>query len=261
MTQNILLAVADNIATITFNRPEVMNALDWDSIVRFREVCEEVQRMDAVRAVLLRGAGPAFLAGGDVAMFHSRLAQLPLEIVRGARELHYGIFALRRMEKPVVASVHGACAGAGFSVMLAADLVIAADTAQFNLAYSRIATSPDGGSTYFLPRMVGYHKAMELMLLSDSFDAQTAKNLGIVNFVAPAAELQAQTAQLMQRLAHGPSRAYAEAKKLVNDSFASSMEEQLEAEVQAFSRCTRTADLAQGVMAFVEKRKPVFTGK
>lgn len=261
MTQNILLSVAGSVATITFNRPKVMNALDWDMIVRFREVCEEVRRMEAVRAVLMRGEGPAFLAGGDVAMFHANLKQLPELIVKGARELHNAILALRHMNKPVVASVHGAVAGGGMSVMLSADLVIAADDTQFTMAYSRIATSPDGGSTYFLSRMVGYHKAMELALLSDTIDAETAKSLGIVNFVVPAAELQDKTARLMQRLAQGATYAYGETKALMNQSINSSMEEQLEAEVQAFSRCARTADLAEGVTAFVEKRKPAFTGK
>lgn len=261
MTQNILLSVADSVATIIFNRPRVMNALDWDMIVRFREVCEEVRHMEKVRAVLLRGEGRAFLAGGDVAMFRDNLKQLPVLIVKGARELHHAMLALRRMNKPVVASVHGAVAGGGMSVMLAADLVIAADDTQFTMAYSRIATSPDGGSTYFLPRMVGYHKAMELALLSDTINAETAKNLGIVNFVVPAAELQAQTSTLMQRLARGATYAYGETKALMNQSIGASMEEQLEAEVQAFSRCARTTDLAEGVAAFVDKRKPAFTGK
>jgi 2-(1,2-epoxy-1,2-dihydrophenyl)acetyl-CoA isomerase len=151
--QKILLEVEGAVATITFNRPEVMNALDWDMIVRLREVCEEAQRNDGARVVVLRGEGPAFLAGGDVAMFHANLSTLPELIIKGARELHNAILALRRMKKPVVASVHGMVAGGGMSVMLAADLAIAADDTKFTMAYSKIAASPDGGSTYFLPRL------------------------------------------------------------------------------------------------------------
>ncbi|MGH8718616.1 MAG: enoyl-CoA hydratase/isomerase family protein [Burkholderiales bacterium] len=259
--QKILLEVGNAVATIMFNRPEVMNALDWDMIVRLREVCEEVQRDDGVRVVVLRGEGPAFLAGGDVAMFHANLAALPELIVKGARELHNAILALRRMKKPVVASVHGMVAGGGMSVMLAADLVIAADDTKFTMAYSKIAASPDGGSTYFLPRLAGYKKAIELALLSDVFDAQTAQHYGLVNFVVPAATLKAESDRLAKRLASGPTYAYGEAKTLFNQSFESSMETQLEAEAQAFARCARTRDLAEGVTAFVEKRKPVFAGR
>lgn len=259
--QKILLEVGSAVAMITFNRPEVMNALDWDMIVRLREVCEEVQRDDGVRVVVLRGAGPAFLAGGDVAMFHANLSKLPELIVKGARELHNAILALRRMKKPVVASVHGMVAGGGMSVMLAADLVIAADDTKFTMAYSKIATSPDGGSTYFLPRLAGYKRAIELVLLSDVFDTQTAKHYGLVNFVVPAETLKAESDRLAKRLASGPTYAYGEAKTLINQSFESSMETQLEAEAQAFARCARTRDLAEGVTAFVEKRKPVFAGR
>jgi 2-(1,2-epoxy-1,2-dihydrophenyl)acetyl-CoA isomerase len=259
--QKILLEVQSAVATITFNRPEVMNALDWDMIVRLREVCEEVERDERARAVVLRGAGPAFLAGGDVAMFHANLAALPELILKGARELHNAILALRRMKKPVVASVHGIVAGGGMSVMLAADLAIAADDTKFTMAYSKIATSPDGGSTYFLPRLAGYKRAIELVLLSDVFDTQTAKHYGLVNFVVPAETLKAESDRLAKRLASGPTYAYGEAKTLINQSFESSMETQLEAEAQAFARCARTRDLAEGVTAFVEKRKPAFAGR
>lgn len=259
--QKILLEVQNAVATITFNRPEVMNALDWDMIVRLREVCEEVERDNVSRAVVVRGAGPAFLAGGDVAMFHANLAELPELILKGARELHHAILALRRMKKPVVASVHGMVAGGGMSVMLAADLAIAADDTKFTMAYSKLAASPDGGSTYFLPRLAGYRKAIELTLLSGVFDAESAQQHGLVNFVVPAAGLQAETDRLAQRLASGPTYAYGEAKTLFNQSFESSMETQLEAEAQAFARCARTRDLAEGVTAFVEKRKPVFAGQ
>ncbi len=260
MSDTILYSVADSVATITLNRPRVMNALEQTMILRLREVCETVERDAAVRAVVIRGAGPAFLAGGDVAFFHANLPRAAGIIRDLAGELHHAILALRRAPKPVLASVHGAVAGAGVSLMAAADLAIAAADATFTLAYSRIGASPDGGATHFLPRLVGTRKTLELMLLSDRIDAQAASSLGLVNRVVPAADLEAETGRLAQRLASGATRAYAETKRLVNEGFERSLADQLAAEVEAFARCAGTRDFAEGVTAFVEKRKPEFKG-
>jgi 2-(1,2-epoxy-1,2-dihydrophenyl)acetyl-CoA isomerase len=164
------------------------------------------------------------------------------------------------MEKPVLAAVHGAVAGAGMSLMFAADLALAAADTRFTLAYANIGASPDGGSTYFLPRLVGYKKAMELALLPDRFDAQTAHSLGLVNWVVPPEQFAQESARIARRLAAGPTRAYAEAKRLFHQSAAASMESQMEEELRAFARCARTADLKEGVSAFVEKRPPTFVG-
>jgi 2-(1,2-epoxy-1,2-dihydrophenyl)acetyl-CoA isomerase len=261
MSETLLYSVAGSVATITLNRPQVMNALDAGMIARLRAVCEQACDDAAVRAIVLRGNGPAFLAGGDVALFHANLPRLPDMIKDLAGELHHAIVALRRAPKPVFASVHGAVAGAGVSLLAAADLAIAATDTKFTLAYSRIAASPDGGSTWFLPRLVGYRKALELMLLSDTFDAATALALGLVNWVAAGADLAAETAKIAQRLASGPTVAFGETKALVNQSFEQPLVAQLAAEAQAFARCARTADLAEGVTAFVEKRKPDFVGR
>jgi 2-(1,2-epoxy-1,2-dihydrophenyl)acetyl-CoA isomerase len=260
VTQSVLLAVDGGVATLTFNRPQVMNAMDAEMMIQFRAAAELVERDPAVRVVVLRGAGPAFLAGGDVALFAQRLPELPELIVRWGREMHFGVQALRRMGKPVLASVHGAVAGAGFSVLCAADLAIAADNARFSLAYANIGASPDGGSTYFLPRMVGYRKAMELTLLPDLFDATAARRLGLVNWVVPADRLAGETQLIAGRLATGPTVAYTEAKRLLGASTGRSMETQMEEELYAFSRCAATHDLAEGVRAFVSKRKAAFKG-
>ena len=177
-----------------------------------------------------------------------------------AGELHRGVLALRRAPKPVLAAVHGAVAGAGFSIMLACDLVLAAVGTQFSLAYSRIGVSPDGGATWFLPRLAGYQKALELMLLADTVDTETLLQLGVINRVVAADQLAAETEKLTRRLAVGPARAYAETKALVNRALHDGLAAHLEAEALAFARCAATADFAEGVTAFMEKRKPVFKG-
>jgi 2-(1,2-epoxy-1,2-dihydrophenyl)acetyl-CoA isomerase len=259
MSDVVKLSVAGGIATIVLNRPHVMNAMDGEMMQQLRPVTEAVEKDASVRAVVLRGEGAAFMAGGDVAVFHQHLAELPELIVTWGREMHAAFLALRRMGKPVLASVHGAVAGAGFSLMCAADLAIAAADTRFTLAYANIGASPDGGSTYFLPRLVGYKKAMEMIMLPDRFDAQTARLLGLVNWVVPNEKLAEETARIAQRLAAGPTRAFAEAKRLVNQSL-DPLDTQMEQELQAFSRCARGGDLKEGVTAFVEKRKPVFKG-
>jgi 2-(1,2-epoxy-1,2-dihydrophenyl)acetyl-CoA isomerase len=261
MSQSVLLRVEEGIGTLSFNRPQVMNAMDGEMMIQFRAAAELLQNDSAVRVVVLRGEGPAFIAGGDVGVFQRHLAELPELIVRWGREMHFAVQALRRMGKPVLASVHGACAGAGFSILCATDLAIAAEDARFSLAYANIGASPDGGSSWFLPRLVGYKKAMELTLLPDLFDAATAKDHGLLNWVVPAAQLAQETGRIARGLANGPTRAYAEAKRLLNDSPGRSMETQMEEELFAFARCARTRDFADGVTAFVEKRKPQFKGE
>jgi 2-(1,2-epoxy-1,2-dihydrophenyl)acetyl-CoA isomerase len=261
MSDSVIYSVADGVATILLNRPAVMNALDAAMIVQLRAACERAEHDAAARAVVLRGAGPAFLAGGDVSFFHANLARMPELARQGGAELHHAILALRRAPKPVLASVHGTVAGAGVSVMAAADLAVAAEGTKFTLAYSRIGASPDGGATWFLPRLVGSRKALELMLLSDAVDARDALRVGLVNWVVGAERLAAETEAMARRLAQGATRAFAETKKLVNESQDQTLAAQLGAEVEAFARCAATRDFAEGVTAFVEKRKPLFNGE
>ena len=261
MTDSILYSVAEGVATITLNRPQVLNALDARMIVELRAACERAEHDAAARAVVLRGAGPAFLAGGDVAFFRANLARMPALVREGGAELNHAILALRRAPKPVLASVHGAVAGAGLSLAAAADLAIAAEGTKFTVAYSKIGTSPDGGATHYLPRLLGARRALELMLLSDAVDAQTALRLGLVNWVTSLEQLGAETEAIARRLALGATLALGEIKRLVNESPDQPLAAQLEAEVEAFARCAGTHDFAEGVIAFVEKRKPVFRGE
>ena len=261
MSDTVGYSVTDGIATITLNRPQVMNALDARMIIGLREAAERAESDSAARAVVIRGAGPAFLAGGDVSSFHANLSRMPDLVRENAPELHRAILALRRAPKPVLAAVHGAVAGAGISVMAAADLAIAAEGTKFTLAYSRLGTSPDGGASHFLPRLIGSRKALEMMLLSDTFDAAEAQRLGLVNWVVAHDKLAAEAETIARRLAQGATTAFAEIKKLVNQTHDQTLAAQLNAEVEAFARCAGTRDFAEGVTAFVEKRKPNFTGE
>jgi 2-(1,2-epoxy-1,2-dihydrophenyl)acetyl-CoA isomerase len=261
MSDTVLYSVSDGVATILLNRPSVMNALDAAMIVQLRAACERVEQDPAARAVVLRGAGPAFLAGGDVSYFRANLPRMPELVRQGGGELHNAILALRRAPKPVLASVHGTVAGAGVSLMAAADVAVAAEGTKFMLAYSRIGASPDGGATYFLPRLVGSRKALELMLLSDAVDAQDALRFGLVNWVVGAERLAAETETIARRLAQGATLAFGETKRLVNQTHDQGLAAQLNAEVEAFARCAATRDFAEGVTAFVEKRKPRFSGE
>ena len=264
MTETILLEVSEGVATVTLNRPEVLNALSDDMVAALVEVMTRVEADPAARCVVLRGAGDHFMAGGDVKGFHGRLAETPAERSAHFRakihKLHPAIVAMRRMPKPVVASLRGAAAGFGLSLALATDLAIAAEDAYFTLAYCLIGTSPDGGSSFHLPRIVGLRKAMEIALLGERFNAETAQRLGLVNWVVPSDDLEAETAKLAARLARGPGHALAETKALLNASFDNALEAQLALEVESFASCAATQDFAEGVTAFVEKRKPKFTG-
>lgn len=260
MADTVLYSVADGVATITLNRPHVMNAMDADMIRRLRAAAERCAEDASARAVVIRGNGPAFLAGGDVSVFRANLPGLPDLVRAGARELHHAIAALRRAPKPVLASVHGAVAGAGVSLVAAVDLAIAAEDAKFMMAYSRIGTSPDGGATWTLPRLLGHRRALELMLLSDPIDARTALQIGLVNWVTDTARLGAETAAIAKRLANGATVALAETRRLVYEGLDRTLPEQLDAEAEAFARCAGTRDFAEGVTAFVEKRKPEFKG-
>lgn len=257
----VLLSIEGAIATVTLNRPAQLNALNDAMMYGLRDVLSRVERDANIRVVILNGAGKAFMAGGDVAMFHARKDEVSSQFHELGGVFHDSIKTLRRMGKPVLASVQGACAGGGLSVMLACDLAIAADTSQFTLAYARIGTSPDGGSTHFLPRIVGARKALELALLPDAFGAEKALELGLVNWVVAEKALGAETQKIAERLAQGPSRAFAHTKALINATFDRPMDAQLDAEVSAFADCASGHDFKEGVTAFVEKRKPGYRGE
>ena len=258
----VIYEVQQSIAILTLNRPESLNALDPAMIDGLLSASEQAADDPAVRAVILRGAGKHFMAGGDLAWFREQttlpVAERRARFAEVIGRVHASIENLRRMPKPVIASVHGAVAGFGLSLMLAADLALAADDAYFTLAYSNIALSPDGGGTWSLPRHVGLKRAMEIALLGERFTANRAHELGLVNRLLPFADLPAETLKLARRLADGPSLALAHTKALLNASFEHTLEEQLRLEQANFADCAAHPDFAEGITAFFERRPPAY---
>jgi 2-(1,2-epoxy-1,2-dihydrophenyl)acetyl-CoA isomerase len=261
---DVTIAQNGAVFEIVLDRPAVLNAVDRETIAALAAAAAEVAEHPAARAVLLRGAGPHFCAGGDIRMFGA-LVDLPAaarretlhEIVDG---LHPLLTRLRHMPKPVVAAVQGAAAGFGLSLVLAADLALAAEDAVFASGYIHLGTSPDGGMTITLPQTVGLKRAAELVFLGDRFDAHRAAELGIVNRVVPAAALLGEARALVERLAAGPTRAYAGAKALLQAAVGELLDRQLQREAESFAACAATEDFVEGVRAFLARRRPNFSG-
>ena len=253
------------VVTLTLNRPQARNALSDDMVRSLDAAFAAGEHDESVRAYVIRGAGEHFMAGGDVKDFYARRGnpaeQRRDDTERMVHQLHLLIYRMRRAPQPIVAAVRGGVAGFGMSLMMACDLAVAADDAFFTLAYCHIGLSPDGSSTWSLPRIVGTRKAMELALLGERFNAQEALRLGLVNRLAPAAMLDDEVATLAQRLASGPGRALAHTKRLINASLGNTLETQLQMEGVAVADCMASEDLKEGVTAFVEKRAPRFTGR
>ena len=240
MTDAVLLEMDGAIARIILNRPKSLNALNADLTNGLVDAVDRVADDDNIRCVVLMSSSDHFMAGGDLLMFKSWLDEGRDVMARKLGETFSGahgvIRKLRSMAKPVLASVPGAAAGFGLSLMAACDLVVAAENASFTLAYVRIGASPDGGSTHSLPRLVGVKRAMEIALLGEAFDAQKAQEIGLINRVVPAADLKTETDRLASRLANGPTQAMAGAKLLINQSMETDLERQLKAEETQFLR-------------------------
>ena len=261
MNDTILFEQHGAIGILTFNRPSVFNAMNDELILALRDATASLMVSDSLRALIVKGAGKAFLAGGDVGLFYQRRDVVAEEVKPMGDALHAGIINIRNLPFPVIAQIHGAVAGAGLSVALACDFAIAAEGAQFTTAYAKIGLSPDGGSTFFLPRIVGMRKATELVMLSDPINATEAYELGLVNRVVPADQLDTEVRNLAERLAQGATQAFARAKRLITQSFTTPIQQHLDDEIAFFSECARTDDFKEGVTAFVEKRKPDFRGR
>jgi len=262
--EDLLTEVDGAIARITFNRPHVRNALTAAMLERMRDFLMQVEYDPKVRCVVIAGAGGHFMAGGDVSGFAAAIefpgAERRRDFERRARRAAPIFTVMQRMPQPIIAKVRGAVAGAAIGWIAASDFVLASDTAKFIVAQTSLGTSPDGGITWFLPRVVGMRKAKEMALLGLSFSAKEAMACSLINRVVGDAELDAEVEALASGLASGASFAIGRAKLLINASTVHSLANQLELECKAFGDCAATDDFAEGVRAFVEKRQALFRG-
>ena len=252
--------VADNVATITFNRPDAANAMGPLMAKELSAAAIDADDDPAVRAIVLTGAGKMFCAGGDLGAFAEAGDGARKLLMQMTGDLHLGLSRLARSKAPVIGAVNGTAAGAGFSLVMACDLAIAAESAVFTMAYTRAGLSPDGSSTFFMPRKIGDRRARELMLTNRLLSSQEALDWGIVNQVVADAELLNEAQGLAQRLASGPTAAFAAVKTLLNGTFDQTLESQMELEARSIAGLVAGGDGQEGINAFLEKRKPVFKG-
>jgi 2-(1,2-epoxy-1,2-dihydrophenyl)acetyl-CoA isomerase len=247
---------------LTLNRPKAFNALD---LTMAKELCELSIRLgedEAVRAVVMTGGGDAaFCAGGDVPGFAADMDALPALLKEMTTYLHMAISRFAWMRAPVIAAVNGVAAGAGLSFVACADLAVAAEGATFTSAYTKIGLSPDGSSTYFLPRIIGTRRSMELYLTNRVLSSGEALEWGLINRIVAADELADTVGSLAGKLAAGPTEALGAVKKLLLMSANDSLESQMERETRSIASLGASADGREGIDAFVNKRKPTFAGK
>jgi len=256
--ETLLLERRDRVALITINRPEKRNALNIQTRTEGAAILEELREDESVGVVVFTGAGDkAFIAGADIAEFAGRTALTQRDVMT-ARSLFN---AIDGFPKPVIAMINGYCLGGGCELALACDLRIASETASFGQPEINLGIIPGGGGTQRLTRLVGEGRAMELILTGEIINAHTAYNIGLVNSVVPAADLEAKTMELANRIAEKSPIALRMAKEAVKLASRSNLDEGLRREVDLFALCFSSADKDEGVKAFLEKRKPVFKGK
>jgi 2-(1,2-epoxy-1,2-dihydrophenyl)acetyl-CoA isomerase len=261
MYQKIELAMADGLATLTLNAPDKLNAVSRKMIAELKECWEGLAGDNSVRAVLLTGAGRGFCAGADLADPDRDTSATADSGAALDKFFNPVIRTMRTMPKPIIAAVNGVAAGVGMSFVMAADIAIAAKSASFLQAFARIGLLPDGGSTWFLPRLVGDARARALAMLAPQITADQAKQWGLVWEVVEDAELMKTATELARRLTDGPTQSLARIKEAMNRASTSALTAQLDVERDFQRELGKSADFKEGVAAFLAKRKPVFKGK
>jgi 2-(1,2-epoxy-1,2-dihydrophenyl)acetyl-CoA isomerase len=257
---SIELKIENNIAWLTLNRPDVFNSFNREMALRLQNQLDACQADAAVRAIVITGNGKAFCAGQDL-----KEVTTP-ELNPGFKKIleeHYNpiITRIRSIEKPVIAAVNGVAAGAGANIALACDIVVASASASFIQAFSKIGLIPDSAGTFFLPRLIGLQKATALMMLGEKVLAEDAEKLGMIYKTYPAEDFNSEVAALAEKLSKMPTKALGLTKRLLNESLTNDLTAQLEMESKLQIEAAQSDDYAEGVNAFVEKRKPIFKGK
>jgi len=259
--ENLIYEVADGVARITLDRDAAANALNLDLARELMHAATRADEDPAVRAVLLGARGRMFCAGGDLGSFRNAGDAVPALLKEITTYLHTAISRFARMREPVIAAVNGAAAGAGFSLVCAMDYVIASETAKFTMAYTQVGLAPDGSSTYWLPRLVGNRRTLELMMTNRRLEAEEALAWGLVNRVVAPEQVEEEALAFARQLANGPTEAFGLVKKLVLASAGNTLETQMELESRAIADASRTQDAKEGMAAFFEKRDPTYHGR
>jgi 2-(1,2-epoxy-1,2-dihydrophenyl)acetyl-CoA isomerase len=261
--ETVNVRLADGVATVELNRPERLNAWNGQFGADLLSALRAAAADDAVRAIVITGSGRAFSSGADLRDVgdDSEPGGRPDVYTVLTERYHPIMEAIREMGKPVIASVNGAAAGIGCSLALCCDLIVAAESAYFLLAFVNIGLAPDGGSSVFVPARVGMTRAIEMAMLGERVAAKQALEWGLINRVVPDADLESETSALAARLASGPTRSYAAAKRQVNNWVYSRMAEQLELEARIQQEMVGSEDFLEGVAAFVQKRPARFSGR
>ncbi|HET7580464.1 MAG TPA: enoyl-CoA hydratase [Bacillales bacterium] len=256
--EHLLVNVENGIMQLTLNRPDSLNAFSPEMIGGLKEALNEAKQNDEIRVVTLAGAGRAFSAGGDVKGMGQGTSSNVYEHIGRLNEL---ILQMTDLEKPIIAVVHGFCAGAGVCLAMACDQIVAAKDSKFVLSFSKVGLISDGGGLFFLPRTLGTFRAKELLFNAEPISAEKAQAWGMVNFVYEADELREKALAYAEKLAQGPSRAYGLIKKIANRALTADLKEILEVERTTQGITATSEDHKEGVAAFKEKRNPVFKGK
>lgn len=252
---DVLTEIKENIMYLTLNRPDRLNAFSPKMISGIKQSLETAKHNTNVRAVVLKGAGRAFSAGGDVKTMGTRDSLGTYDHIGNLNEL---IQQMSKLEKPIIAVVHGYAAGAGFNLALASDMILASEECQFILSFSKVGLISDGGGLYFLPKLIGPYLAKELLFRAEPISAEKAHSLGIINHVYAAENFDEQVEQFTKTIASGPSTAYGFIKKLTNLSMTANLTEILEQERITQATMVTTKDHQEGIQAFKEKRQPEF---
>lgn len=264
MSEQILFEIDKGVARVTLNRPEARNAINADMIARFVDFLGELENRSDIRVILISGSGKHFMAGGDVAGFGKALdagaAERRAEFEKRVQDCSPWFMALENCPQIVVVKARGWTAGAGIGLVAGADLTIAADNARFICAQINIGTSPDGSTSYHLPRAVGSKRAKEIALLGEDFDAVSAEKWGLINRIVAEEELDGAVEEIVSKLASGPSVALKNTKRLFNLSLQSDLAGQLQHEAESFANSAASGDFIEGIRAFLEKRPAKYTG-